>query len=137
MLKKTITYTDYDGNERTEDFYFNLKKSELMELQMGTTGGLTQYIQKLVSEQDAPKIMELFKKIIEKAYGVKSADGRRFQKSEELYKEFEETEAYSELFMELTSDDKKAAAFFNAIIPQELTNNEAPAVSGEVVSISK
>lgn len=120
MLKKTITFTDYNGTERTEDFYFNLKKSELMELQLGIDGGMTQYIQKLVSAQDMPKLMDLFKKIIKTAYGVKSDDGRRFIKSDEIFKEFEETEAYSELFMEISTDDKKAADFFNAIIPPEL-----------------
>ena len=120
MLKKTITYTDFNDVERTEDFYFNLKKSELMELQLGIDGGMTQYIQKLVSAQDMPKLMDLFKKIIKTAYGVKSDDGRRFIKSDEIFKEFEETEAYSELFMEISTDDKKAADFFNAIIPPEL-----------------
>ena len=137
MLKKTISFIDYDGNERTEDHYFNLKKSELMELQMGIPGGLTQYIQKLVSEQDMPNLMILFKKIIKAAYGVKSPDGRRFIKSEEIYKEFEETEAYSELFMEISQDDKKAAAFFNAILPPELRNDGTVPTTAEVVPINK
>ena len=123
MLKKTITFTDYNGTERTEDFYFNLKKSELLELQLGVEDGMTQYIQKLVQAQDMPKLMDLMKKIIKTAYGVKSDDGRRFIKSEEIYREFEETEAYSELFMEISTDDKKAAEFFNAIIPPELKND--------------
>lgn len=123
MLKKTITFKDYNDVERTEDHYFNLKKSELLELQLSVEGGLTQYIQKLVSQQDMPKLMELFKKIVKAAYGVKSDDGRRFMKSEEIFKEFEETEAYSELFMEISTDDKKAAEFFNAIIPPELQND--------------
>ena len=135
MLKKTITFTDYNGTERTEDFYFNLKKSELLELQLGVDGGMTQYIQKLVQAQDMPKLMDLMKKIIKTAYGVKSDDGRRFIKSEEIYREFEETEAYSELFMEISTDDKKAADFFNAIIPPELKNDgKTPAT---VTPISK
>lgn len=132
MLKKTITFKDYNGVERTEDHYFNLKKSELLELQLSVEGGLTQYIQKLISQQDMPKLMELFKKIVKAAYGVKSDDGRRFMKSEEIFKEFEETEAYSELFMEISTDDKKAAEFFNAIIPPELQNEPA-----QVVQINK
>ena len=123
MLKKTITFKDYNDVERTEDHYFNLTKSELLELQLSVEGGLTQYIQKLISQQDMPKLMELFKKIVKAAYGVKSDDGRRFMKSEEIFKEFEETEAYSELFMEISTDDKKAAEFFNAIIPPELQND--------------
>ena len=137
MLKKTIKYKDYDGNEREEDFYFNLKKSELLELQVGTPGGLSQYIQKLVSEQDMPKLMDLFKKIIKCAYGVKSADGRRFEKSDELYKEFEETEAYSELFMEISQDSNKAAAFFNGIIPAELANNGKDLPKGNTAPVNK
>lgn len=129
MLKKTITFTDYNGTERTEDFYFNLKKSELLELQLGVDGGMTQYIQKLVQAQDMPKLMDLMKNIIKTAYGVKSDDGRRFIKSEEIYREFEETEAYSELFMEISTDDKKAADFFNAIIPPELKNDGSEAAT--------
>ncbi len=136
MLKKTIKYTDYLGNEREEDFYFNLKKSELFELQVGKEGGLTQYISRLVAQQDMPKLMELFKKIVKKSYGAISPDGRRFVKSEELYKEFEETEAYSELIMEICTDDKKASDFFNAIIPDEL-RNDGKTVPADVVSINK
>ena len=104
---------------------------------MGINGGMTQYIQKLVSEQDMPNLMALFKKIIKAAYGVKSLDGRRFEKSDEIYKEFEETEAYSELFMEISQDDKKAAEFFNAILPPELRNEGKTPVSGEVVPFNK
>ena len=136
MLEKTIKYNDYNGNEREETFCFHLKKSELLELQMGIDGGMTNYIQKLISAQDMPKLMELFKKIIKAAYGVKSDDGRRFIKNEEVYKEFEETEAYSELFMEISTDDKKAAEFFNAIIPPEL-REEGQKSPAEVVPINK
>ena len=136
MLKKTITFKDYNDVERTEDHYFNLKKSELLELQLSVEGGLTQYIQKLISQQDMPKLMELFKKIVKASYGVKSDDGRRFMKSEEIFKEFEETEAYSELFMEISTDDKKAAEFFNAIIPPEL-QNDGKNESASVVPINK
>ena len=84
MLKKTITYIDYNGTERKEDFYFNLSKAEIMEMEMGTTGGMVEMINKIVAAQDAPAIIDMFKKMILKAYGEKSADGRRFIKSEEL-----------------------------------------------------
>lgn len=120
MLKKTIKYTDYDGNERTEDFYFNLKKSELMELQLSTPGGLEHMIQTIVTTQDVPKIIELFKKIIIMSYGVKSPDGKRFIKNQELRDEFMDTEAYSELFMELAQDANAAAAFINGVIPNDM-----------------
>ncbi len=117
MLKKTITYTDYNGQERTEDFYFNLNKAEIAEMEMSTTGGLTEMINRIVAAKDAPSIIQIFKKLILKAYGEKSLDGKRFVKSDELSTEFSQTEAYSKLFMELATDDKAAADFFNGIIP--------------------
>ena len=119
MLKKTIEFTDYNGEKRKEDFYFNLSKAELMEMELGTSGGFAEMLQKLVDTQDIPEIMKIFKKVIMKAYGVKSPDGKRFIKSDELSKEFTETEAYSELFMELLSDADAAAAFVNGIIPAD------------------
>lgn len=119
MLKKNIKYVDYDGNERTEDFYFNLNKAEVIELQLGTVGGLTKTLEKIVQEKDESRIIEYFKTLILKAYGEKSADGRRFIKSQELRDAFEQTEAYSELFMELASDAKMAAEFINGVLPKE------------------
>lgn len=118
MLKKTITYTDYNGVERTEDFYFNMNKAELMEMELSETGGLSTMLDKIAKTNDIPSIAKFFKGFILKAYGVKSEDGKRFIKSEELSKEFEQTEAYSILFMELATDDKKASDFINAIVPK-------------------
>ena len=118
MLKKTITFTDYNGVERTEDHYFNLTKAEVMEMEMSTSGGLAEMIQRIVAAQDAPAIIKIFKDLVLKAYGQKSPDGRRFIKTEELRKEFEQTEAYSQLFMELATDADAAATFVNGIIPK-------------------
>lgn len=118
MLKKTMTYVDYDGNERTEDFYFNLTKAEIMEMDLSASGGLDKLITKIVAEQDGAKIVEIFKKIILGAYGEKSLDGKRFIKSPELSEAFSQTEAYSDLFMELATDAEKAAEFINGIIPK-------------------
>ena len=120
MLKKTITYTDYDGDERTEDFYFNLNKAEVTEMQMGPAGGLDKLLNKIVAEKDTGRIIEMFKTIIMKAYGEKSPDGRRFVKSPELSEAFIQTEAYSELFMELLNGGDSAANFINGILPKEL-----------------
>lgn len=120
MLKKTITYTDYNGNDRTEDFYFNLTKAEVMEMEMSTTGGLTDMIQRIVAAQDSPAIIKIFKDLILKAYGEKSPDGKRFVKSDEIKEAFSQTEAYSQLFMELATDVDAAAAFVNGIIPQNI-----------------
>lgn len=126
MLKKTIKYTDYDGNERTEDFFFNLTKAEVLEMEMGTNGGMTKLIQKIVAEQDMERISKIFKDIILKAYGEKSLDGKYFDKRPELSLRFSQTEAYSELFLELL-DPEKAAAFINAILPQDTgAKSDAP-----------
>ena len=127
MLKKTIKYTDYNGNERTEDFYFNLTKAEIMEMEMSTTGGLAEMIQRIVAAQDSPAIIKVFKDLVLKAYGQKSADGKRFIKSAELRDEFEQTEAYSILFMELATDADAAGAFVNGIVPSDMSKQLASA----------
>ena len=117
MLKKTMTYTDYDGNQRTEDFYFNLSKAEVAEMEMSTAGGLDKMINRIIAEQDGKRIIELFKDLVLRAYGKKSDDGKRFIKTKELSEEFSQTEAYSDLFMELATDAEAAAAFVNGIVP--------------------
>lgn len=127
MLKKTFTYTDYNGVERTEDHYFNLSKAELMEMELSTTGGLAEMINKIVAAQDAPAIVKVFKDLVLKAYGQKSADGRRFIKSKELADEFSQTEAYSQLFMELATDADAAAKFVNGIVPPMDNKSSIPA----------
>ena len=119
MLKKTIKYTEYNGVERTEDFWFNLSKAEIMEMELSTIGGLAESIQKIVKEQDAPAIIKIFKDLILKAYGEKSPDGKRFIKSDEIALAFSQTEAYSNLFMELATDADAAAKFVNGIIPAD------------------
>lgn len=125
MIKKTITYEDYNGVERTENFYFNLNKAEVLEMEMGTEGGMTESIQKIVDAKDAPAIIRVFKDLVLKAYGVKSDDGRRFIKSKELSEAFSQTEAYSQIFMELATDADAAAKFVNGIIPADLAQKAA------------
>ena len=120
MIKKTITYEDYDGNKRTEDFYFNLSKPELIEMQTSEAGGLEKKIEKITQEQDLKKIIELMKEIIQKSYGVKSDDGKRFIKNQEVLDEFMQSEAYSELFMSLATDANAASDFINGILPKGL-----------------
>lgn len=125
MLKKTMTYVDYNGSERTEDFYFNLTKAEILEMELTTEGGLAESIQRIVNAKETPAIVKVFKDLILKAYGQKSADGKRFIKSEELRNEFAQTEAYSNLFMALATDAKEAADFVNAIVPANMDNTAA------------
>ena len=125
MLKKTITYTDYNGTERTEDFYFNLTKAEVMEMEMSTSGGMAEMIQRIVAAQDAPAIIKIFKELVLKAYGEKSADGKRFIKSDDIRDAFSQTEAYSILFMELATDADAAAKFVNGIVPADMNADNA------------
>lgn len=120
MLKKTVTYVDYNGVERTEDFYFNLSKAEVTEMELSVEGGFSKMLEEIVKTNDNARILELFKEMVLKAYGEKSADGRRFVKSKELSEAFSQTEAYSEIFMELAMDEKAAAAFVNGIMPANL-----------------
>lgn len=119
MIKKTITFTDYEGVERTEDFYFNLSRAELSDMELSVHGGLSKRLERIAQTQDAPQIAKFFKEIILKCYGVKSEDGKRFIKSEELSNEFAQTEAYVELYMEMLNDADKAAEFFNGVVPPQ------------------
>ena len=120
MIKKTIEYVDYNGENRKEEFYFNLSKAEVMEMEMSKNGGLSEYIQRIVKSSDNAAIIALFKEIICKAYGEKSLDGKRFIKNKELTDAFVQTEAYSELFMELATNADEAAAFVNGLIPKNM-----------------
>lgn len=127
MFKERITYVDYDGQTRTEDFRFNLTKSELMEMEFDTEGGLEKAISRMVDGLDTRRIGKLFKDLILKSYGEKSLDGKRFVKSEEISKAFSETEAYNQLYMKLLTDEKFANAFINGLVDgvQPLPNNSA------------
>ena len=124
MLTETIKYTDYNGSERTEDFYFNLSKAEVMEMEMSVSGGLAAMVNRIIAAQDTPQLIKVFKDLVLKAYGEKSPDGKRFIKSEELSTAFSQTEAYSILFMELATDDKAAAAFVNGIVPADMSQKD-------------
>ena len=131
MLKKKITYTDFNGNERTEDHYFNLTKTELTEIALGLPDGMDESEITEANEQAAMTIIDklgkdgvfkFIKELILKSYGIKSSDGKRFQKSEEISKEFSETLAFDQFFMELMTDDVKAAELVNSIIPKDVAN---------------
>ena len=128
MIAKTIKYKDYNGENREEKFYFNLSKAEVTEMELSTEGGLAEKIQAIINANNTPEIIKLFKELILKAYGEKTADGRRFRKVDDeghrLSIAFSETEAYSTLFMELANDDVKAAEFVNGIMPVYLNHEE-------------
>lgn len=125
MLCKEIEYVDYFDQPRKEKFYFNLNESEITEMEMSETGGISNLMQKIIETRDTPGLIRIFKQIILKSYGEKSADGRRFIKSAELSEAFSQTEAYNKLFMELSTSDKAAADFINGIIPKEIAEKAA------------
>lgn len=132
MIKKTINYVDYNDVERSEDFYFNLTKAELMEMELGTNGGIVQMFEKIVQEKDAVRILSEFKKIILKSYGEKSPDGKHFIKNAELRDAFEQSPAYSELFMILATDENEAKKFIEGVLPKNLGNQSSiPAPSNK------
>lgn len=142
MLSKKIKYVDYNGVEREEAFLFNLSKAELMEMELGTVGGLADMIKNIVAAQDTPSIVKIFKELVLKAYGEKSADGKRFIKVDEkgnpLSIGFSQTEAYSNLFMELATDAEAAAKFVRGIVPgdidiSDVDPNEMPAGVAEML----
>ena len=122
MLKKTLTYEDFNGNQRTEDYYFNLTKAELMEMELSADGGLEATINKIIAAQNGKEIMELFKEIVLKAYGEKSLDGKTFDKSPEVKNRFLNSQADSDIFMELATNADEATKFFNGIIPKDIAN---------------
>lgn len=119
MICETIKYVDFDGNQREEKFYFNLTKAECTKLELGTTGGLKNTIEKIISEQDSVRIIKLFEEIVLKAYGEKSPDGKYFRKSKEIYENFAATEAYSQLFMKLATDAEYATKFMEGVLPKD------------------
>lgn len=135
MLKRTITYTDYNGVSRTEDFYFNLTQAEVTEMELSVDGGLVQMIERIVAAQDGKQMIDIFKNLVLKAYGVKSPDGRRFIKNDDVRADFAQTEAYSILFMELATDAKAASAFVNGITPKVADKKKEQSESQEKPAI--
>ena len=117
MLVKKISYTDFDGNEREETHYFNLTRTEVVEMQWSTPGGLKALLDRIIEEQDIKEILDIIREILSKAYGVKSADGRRFDKDPALWVNFTQSLAFDELFMELMTNAGYAAEFMNSIVP--------------------
>ena len=124
MLKKSITYTDFDDVERTEDFFFHLSKSELMEMDFSATGGMNKTIESIINARDTKRLIEIFKDLILKSYGEKSLDGKRCVKivdGKRLADDFSQTAAYDSLFMELATNTGAATEFILGVIPKELS----------------
>ena len=136
MFIKTIDYTDYNGNKRSEDHYFNLTEAEALELEMSTNGGFSERIKRIIAAQDTATLVKIFKDLIKLSYGRKSLDGRKFEKSEEIFNEFKDTQAYSILFMELATDAKAATEFVNCIAPNKKSDATVAPVAGNVVPMN-
>ena len=120
MLKKTVTYEDFNEVQKTEDFYFHFNEPELMEMELGVDGGLTDMVAKISATKNSKVILATFKDLVSKAYGIKSADGVRFEKSEEISNAFREHPAYPIIFMELAQNDEAAAEFVNGVLPEKI-----------------
>ena len=130
MYKIREKYEDYDGNERVEEFYFNLTKAEITDMELTTEGGMSAMLNRIIAAKDTSKLIAVFKDLILRSYGQKSPDGRRFIKSDELTKEFTETPAYSQIYLRLATDDKAATEFVNNVIPKDL-QKEVKAAQGK------
>lgn len=133
MIKKTIKFTDYDGNERSDDYYFNFTKAEVVEMEASETGGMKKMLESIIKANDTKRIIEVFKDMIQKSYGVKSPDGKRFIKNKEVLDDFMQTEAYSELFMELATNEQAAIAFVNGIFPKEYSEAAAKNTNANII----
>lgn len=120
MIKRNITYEDFDGVERTEPFYFNLSKSEIVELEVEIDGGLSGFLRRIVETSDHKELVGQFKRLILLAYGIKSDDGKSFKKNEQLREDFAQTAAFDALFMELSTNANSAAEWVNGVIPKAL-----------------
>lgn len=134
MIKWTVEYTDYNDNPVKEDLYFHLNKAELMEMNLNANGAYGEFINRISNSRDYKALGEEFKNIILKAYGVKSDDGRTFRKSPEMAREFEQSEAYATLYMELISDANKLAKFVRGMVPKDLQGEIPENVTGLSVS---
>lgn len=120
MQKESITYVDYNGITRTEEFAFNLTEQELVDMQLTTAGGYAETVQAIIDAKDQPALVAIFKQLLNKSYGKKTPDGRRFDKSPEILDDFIHCPAYSILYMRLVTDDEYAAKFINGLIPADL-----------------
>ena len=129
MIKKTVTYEDYNGEMRTETFYFHFTEAEILDMEMSTEGGFAERIQRIIDAKDQSALMKLIKKFVIDAYGVKSPDGKRFIKDNEVKAAFLECPAYSDIFMDMVTDDKLAAEFVNGVVPKNMKNRFAELAS--------
>ena len=129
MIKKTITYVDYDGETRTEAFYFNLNKVELAKMQLGSDGGYSEFLKRITAAKDTSAMLNVITDLVEQSYGEKELDGKRFRKSKDLTEAFTQSPAYEVLFMELVQNTNAMVEFVKGILPADMAA-DTPAVEG-------
>lgn len=136
MITETLTYVDFGGTERTEDFYFNLTEAEVLNLSLSKEGGMEAYIKKIVNAKSQLELVKLFQDVLRISYGKRSEDGRKFEKSPEIFADFEATQAYSDFYMSLVTNTDKAIAFINGLCDTKPAKAEknAPQIAGNAPS---
>ena len=125
MITMTIKFTDFDGIERQEDFQFNLTEQEIAKMNLEKKGGLKKYLENIIAAKDLPELTNLFESLIQRSYGIKSPDGRKFVKSKEILDDFMSTQAYSDLYMRLITNTNEATKFINGIVPESMAKEIA------------
>ena len=134
MLKKIVHYTDFNGADRKDELYFNLTEIELTTIQAASKEGIEKELQTAVDDKDVYKILEIIKLLIHKSYGIKSADGRYFEKSPEILHKFLSSAAYDSLMMDLFTDGgARGAEFIQGLMPADLVARATAKVSGQAV----
>lgn len=127
MTSKTVTYKDWNGMDRTETFYFHFSQAELMEMEISQDGGFSERVKKIAAANNLPDMLKIWKNFVLDAYGIKSEDGRRFMKNEEIRQSFVECPAYSIIFMELATNTEAASNFINQVVPADMAAQVASA----------
>lgn len=124
MLKREIKYEDFNGEQASDIFYFNISKPEVLELQVEYEGGLSKFLESIIETKDSKELIKKFKEIVLLAYGQKTEDGKRFIKSDKLREEFSQTAAYQSLFMELASNEGAAVLFIQGVLPKDMAEQQ-------------
>ena len=134
MVKKTITYTDFEGNEVTKDFYFNISKMEFRELDRRIPGGLERFIDTVRTEKDPDKMLDLMNLLILESYGEISEEGRFVKedaRGRRLSNYFKISEAWDVLFTNMLQNENELSEFLTGIVPQDVANGAKEMIEKE------
>lgn len=131
MYLKKMKYTDFNDNEREETFCFHLSQADLVKLEANFDGGFEAYATRLVEARSSKDLVNVLEDLIARSYGVKSLDGKQFIKNKEVLEEFKQCPAYSDLFIQLLTDDKAAEDFILGIMPKDVDKDELKKAAAE------